>query len=278
MEPGEIERLFTRALEGDYEDDLPWEAVKTLRLSGSRKVCDQALEWCSADDPLKRARGADVICQLRDSIVGEKSFPAEAYFVLTQMLANEREARPMASAIAGLGHLGYASTVPLICTFRSQREQDVRLNVASALSSFSSDPGSTATLIELTADADDDVRDWATFGLGRGDVDSVEVREALLNRLGDSHADTRAEAISGLARRKDLRLLPALFQLLSETEITMYAAESAELLLGIEEQPDWSGPEYMAALTEKFPSQMDSGEEFMIEGRVSSERDCGVSN
>lgn len=58
-----------------------------------------------------------------------------------------------------------------------------RLNVASGLFYFSSDPGSTATLIELTEDADEHVRDWATFGLGHGDVDNVEVRDALLSRL-----------------------------------------------------------------------------------------------
>lgn len=40
--------------------------------------------------------------------------------------------------------------------------------------------------------------------------------------------------------------------MLSEPEITLHAAESAELLLGIEEHADWLGPEYIAALRDKF--------------------------
>ena len=59
-------------------------------------------------------------------------------------------------------------------------------------------------------DESDEVRDWATFGLGSLCVDlksgqyqdSPEIRDALYARLNDPAA--RDEAIWGLAQRKDL--------------------------------------------------------------------------
>lgn len=58
--------------------------------------------------------------------------------------------------------------------------------------------------MELTQDTDEDVRDWATFGLGVfGQLDSPEIREALVTRLSDTNADVRAEALAGLAARKE---------------------------------------------------------------------------
>lgn len=56
------------------------------------------------------------------------------------------------------------------------------------------------TLIELSADVDPQVRDWATFGLGvQIDRDDPAVRHALMARLEDPDIDTRGEAIRGLA-------------------------------------------------------------------------------
>lgn len=56
--------------------------------------------------------------------------------------------------------------------------------------------------MELTSDEDAEVRDWATFGLGRQvKVDGAEVRQCLSGRLDDPDEETRAEAIAGLARR-----------------------------------------------------------------------------
>ena len=49
---------------------------------------------------------------------------------------------------------------------------------------------------EFVEDAEDEVPDWTTFGLGvLGDEDSVEVRDALYRRLSDSYMDVREEAL-----------------------------------------------------------------------------------
>jgi HEAT repeat protein len=59
-------------------------------------------------------------------------------------------------------------------------------------------------------DTDDDVRDWATFGLGWSTADSPQIRDVFRRNLNDTFLDVRQEAIWGLALRKDpqgLRLL-----------------------------------------------------------------------
>lgn len=84
-------------------------------------------------------------------------------------------------------------------------------------------------LIRLTTDRDADVRDWATFGIGTlSELDTPEIRGALAARLGDPHDDTRGEALIGLARRKDLRVVPALMKELSSDCVGTLAVEAAK--------------------------------------------------
>lgn len=76
------------------------------------------------------------------------------------------------------------------------------------------DERAVGTLLRLMADEDADVRDWATFGLGSmNEVDSSEIREALVNRLDDPNATVAAEALVGLARRGDQRAVDYLLRM-----------------------------------------------------------------
>jgi HEAT repeat protein len=103
-------------------------------------------------------------------------------------------------------------------------------------------------------DADADVRDWATFGLGvLGDQDSSEIREALSRRLNDEDVDAREEALVGLAKRHDTRIVPNLIDALAESDISYRVVEAAHMLLGFDrDQEEWSGQDYARALQEKF--------------------------
>jgi hypothetical protein len=85
------------------------------------------------------------------------------------------------------------------------------------------------SLITLTADEDDHVRDWACFALGTqlSDIDNVEIRAALMRRLRDSHDDTRCEAMLGLARRGDGRILPLLRERLAAPNVYVLEIEAA---------------------------------------------------
>jgi hypothetical protein len=77
-------------------------------------------------------------------------------------------------------------------------------------------------------DVDEDVRDWATFGLGvLGDLDSEEIRDALWQRISDPYRDVREESLVGLAKRKDQRALQVLIAELNQPEVSNAVLEAA---------------------------------------------------
>jgi hypothetical protein len=57
----QIDELFAQTLTGDYDDETPREAVSKLRKMGTREVFNRAAQWCASNDPLRRARGVDVL-------------------------------------------------------------------------------------------------------------------------------------------------------------------------------------------------------------------------
>lgn len=250
-----IDALFAKTLSGDYEDEAPWEAVSALRRLGTRDVFDRAVEWCESKDPLRRARGIDVLAQLGKTVEHRNnSFPDESYSIVSQLIQRESDLKPLCSAIAALGHLDNPLAIPLIVGFGTYSNGDVRFAVACALGSFPNDARSVTALLELTEDSEENVRDWATFGLGvLGDADSIEIRNALFLRLSDSNEDVREEAMVGLSKRKDQRVLPSLMQALQEPLVTDRVIEAAYLMIGMEsDREDWGTSEYMAALRERF--------------------------
>jgi HEAT repeat protein len=252
----EVEELFAQTLQGDYEDDAPWKAVRSLHKLGTREVFDRAAECCRADDPLRRARGVDVLAQLGKAFDDPThDFPQESFAAKGDMLEREKDTQAVSSAIAALGHIGDPGAVPILVRYVKHPDADVRSSLAYALGSFPNDPQSVAGLVQLTSDSDDETRDWATFGLGvQGDADSPQIRDALLNRLNDSYQDVRDEAMSGLGKRKDPRVLKSLLESLRAGSITDPVLEAAYLLLGMDEEPtDWTTEQYIEALEERFP-------------------------
>ena len=259
MTAREIDDLVTQALSGDYEDEAAWEAVRDLQLIGTREVFEIAAKWCQSTDALTRTRGIDVLGQIGMVAGGSpNSFPEESYSVVAHLIQRETEPQPLAAALVALGHIGNPLAIPLVTKFAFHPDKKVRFDVAFALSSFPNDPISISTLLQLMQDTDEDVRDWATFGLGvLGRTDSAEIRDALAKRLADSNENAREEAMVGLAKRKDQRVLPALLLALEPSERNSRVDEAALLMLGMEDVPDgWTGPDYVAALRKRFSLQL----------------------
>jgi HEAT repeat protein len=262
MNPSEIEVLFTRTLVGDHEAEEAWAAVHKLRLNGCREIFDRAAAWCVSDDPRKRARAAEVLCQLQRAPLPSESveetewlFRDESYSLLTKILEDERDHLVLDSAISALGHLGNAEAVPLILRFEDHSDQNVRFAVAFALCCFPNDPQSIAGLLKLTRDPDAEVRDWAAFGLGvLGDADTPEIREALIQCLNDANEDVYEEAAAGLGKRQDHRVIPKLQAMLDEPELSPRAREAAVGLLGLDvkEIRDWTAADFRSAIADKF--------------------------
>jgi HEAT repeat protein len=255
MTAEQIDDLFAKTLVGDYEDDAPWAAVHELRRMSSREVLDRATEWCVSQEALMRARGVDVLAQIGKTVEHpDHAFPAEAYATISSLLKREKHIRPLDSAIAALGHIGDPMAIPLVMEYQSHPSADIRYAVAFALGSFPNDPRCAESLIILMDDGDNDVRDWATFALGSlSDLDSNEIRDALFARLDDSDEVVREEAIAGLAKRRDKRVLPFLIAALDVPKVTRPIVEAACAMLGIpHDNEDWSTSDYSSALRERF--------------------------
>jgi HEAT repeat protein len=255
MTTREIDELFAQMLIGDYDDNEPWSAVSALRCMGTREIFVKAAEWCTSENPLARARGADVLGQLgKTAEHPSNTFPEESYAVIADLVQHENDRRSLVSAILALGHLDNPLGIPLITDLGPHPNSDIRYAVAFSLGCFPNEPLSVATLLKLTDDTDEDVRNWATFGLGNlGDADSPEIREALVRRLNDSKEDVREEAMVGLGKRKDQRVLTALLNALKQTNPTDMAIESAFLMLEMaEERKHWLATDYATALRRRF--------------------------
>ncbi len=253
--------LFDQTLVGNYDDEAPWDAVSTLQRNGDRAIFETATLWLKSTNPLKRARAAAILAQLRSPSRSEEEmkrpawlFRDETFPLLVELLQGESDAMALSSGIAALGHLYNEAAIPIIERYKEHSDQDVRFSVACALGNFPNDPVAISALISLTRDPDSNVRDWAIFGLGvQGDVDSPEIREALLQGISDSDEDVREEAAVGLGKRKNLRLLPTLRNMLDSPELKVRVAEAASAMLGLPEDPEeWAAEDYKKALNEKF--------------------------
>jgi HEAT repeat protein len=257
MASREIEELFAQALTGDYEDDAAWEAVHALRALGTRGVFERAAELCGSNDSLSRARGASVLGQLgRRFEQRSNAFADESYTVLTELVQRETDPQPLASGIAALGHLGNPLAIPVIASFSSHPGPEVRFDLAFALGCFPNDQLSAATLLALMEDSNKDVRDWATFGLGAlGELDSAEICEGLVRRLTDDDEDVREEAMVGLGKRKDRRVLSSLLVALEQpiVTVTVRVIEAAYEMLGMpNDREEWKGMDYAVELRRRF--------------------------
>lgn len=244
-----IAALWLKTL--DRDEDVAWQAVMDLQNVATRPVFEQAARWCGAENPAMRKCGADVLGQLG---IYTRPFLHESLPILADMLQRETEALPLRACICALGHLGNPAVIPLLAAFAGHTDDLIRLEVTFALGKFPNEAASIALLLQLMQDADGDVRDWATFGLGvQGDADSPIIRDALYQRLHDLDHDVREEAMVGLAKRQDWRVLDPLCSALHAPTISVRVIDAACFLLGIDDH-SWDAVDYIAALQEKQAS------------------------
>ncbi|HEV2078838.1 MAG TPA: HEAT repeat domain-containing protein [Allosphingosinicella sp.] len=84
-----------------------------------------------------------------------------------------------------------------------------------------------AKLIEMTRDPDRANRDWAALLLSHVELDTQEVRDALLAAAKDEDEYVRGEAILGLAQRDPALALPLIHAALQEEIVCLQIFEAA---------------------------------------------------
>src|SRR5205085_2509427 len=116
---------------------------------------------------------------------------------------------------------------PILIGLKQHSHAEVRFGVVTGLLG-STAPEAIQTLLDLSIDKNNDIRNWATFGLGSLiDIDTPAIREALLGRVKDDVAEIRGEALVGLACRQDSRAIPFIVKELSASTVTSLAVEAA---------------------------------------------------
>lgn len=212
-DPRTVHELVALALSRPDEDP-GWEAVSILHRRGSREAFEVGRGLCRSPCPVERTLGANILGQLG---VPDRTYPAESVAVLRDLIQTESDIAVLQATCIAIGHQHDRRAIPDVARLATHPHEDVRFGVAVALQGFA-DPLAIATLIGLTADPDADVRDWATFALGtQTDVDTPAVRDALLNRTADPEDMVRGEALVGLARRRDGRVVGPLIRELVAT-------------------------------------------------------------
>ena len=183
----------------------------------------------ASGDPMERALGARILGAV---INPDREHVSGVIGLLAPLIESEHDPLVLACAIRALSHTEDRDRAVASSRHAVHADAGVRLAVAQALSSGYNgeiEPEDyLPALLALSSDADDDVRDWACFGLGRiVDVDTPELRSALAARLDDPHEDTRSEAIVGLASRHDPRALPPLIAMLEAGSSLTLLVEAA---------------------------------------------------
>lgn len=202
-------------------------ASSQLTTRGGSIIFLKAVEFCISSNSSIRAEGAFILGQLGTP---ERPFREESTPLLIDLLEKDQDDSVRASAAAALGHLRDSLAIPHLIRSAGDRSAEVRFDTAFALGCFNS-PDVIASLITLSIDPDDDVRNWATFGIGTClDIDTNEIREALVARLSEDDSEIRGEALIGLAKRKDERVIEPLIRELSGEFFGSWCIEAAELM------------------------------------------------
>lgn len=203
-----------------FDDECRWGLVDAIVEQCPDDVYDISTKLLCDADERSRTLGADILGRLVTVDQGQRMRVSRT---LRVALAVEVGASPLASIVAALGHVGDPATLDLVFPLVSHTNAEVRLAVAFAVATLSLQPlgpQSRTALIRLSGDTNAEVRDWATHALGTlSNADGPDVREALLARANDDCHETRAEALFGLAVRRDPRAVPHLIRALQSPHV-----------------------------------------------------------
>lgn len=194
--------------------------------------------------------GADILGQLGFYVdFTNLPFKEQTIPILLKLSETENNIKTLQSIIFALGRMKDEKAIQRILKLKNYAHEDIRFAVVHGLLTID-EIDAIKALIELSADSDEDVRNWATFGLGSQiETDTEEIRNALFARTGEKGSEVcgeiRGEALVGLAVRKDKRVIePLLKEFASETvgKLSVEAAveiADARLCDSLLELKDW---------------------------------------
>ena len=180
----------------------------------------------------RRALAMEVASQLQApasaTLLASEPFALEATQALLVDGLADTNAGVLQAAIFGLGHRPAPHALPGLLAHLGHVDSRIRVALARALGNYA-EPEATAALMALASDRNDDVRDWATFGIGAlRDTDDEAIRGLLWTNAHDPDRDVRGEAVVGLARRGDPRVIDLLKERLNDGDCRGYELEAVQ--------------------------------------------------
>jgi len=207
-----------------------WAAISALHARETVEVFEASKALCADHDPIKRSIGIALVAQLG---LPPTTHREETLKIFLYLMDTEQDSYVLYSVAVGLGHLGSEPRkVKPLLKLKNHPDPQVRYGVVFGLYG-EEDSLAIQALIELSSDKDDDIRDWATFGLGSMlNVDTSQIREALFARVIDPNDKSSAvgEGLVGLATRHDGRALELTLRQLQINTPGTLIFEAAEIL------------------------------------------------
>ncbi|WP_222106042.1 HEAT repeat domain-containing protein [Catellatospora sichuanensis] len=230
------EQVFDQAVSAWQAEPRDGGAVDALLVAIVRpdpaSAVDQARAHLAAADDAVRGVAWQLLANAAQ--LGEKDVQHDVAGLAIAAYAGEECADVLDGIAWALGCAREARGLPALIVLAGCADAGVRTRVSVSLPSVMDDPpeeAGVAALIRLTTDPDQEVRNWATFALGRlTAADSAAVRAALWARIDDPYGEARDEAVAGLAHRGDRGVLPVLAALLARPSAGGLLFDAAALL------------------------------------------------
>lgn len=204
-----------------------WRIINILRKRGTPTFYKTCVHLVYSKNIKERLIGINILAQLSNGST-IRPYGKQIVKLFFKQLKTETKGNNIMSLLYGIGHNSEhveKRKIKQIIPFKDHPKSWVREGITSALGSLESKP-SIHALIQLSKDKHDFIRDWATFGLANYETDNAQIRSALWERLSDKHKDTRSEAIYGLAKRKDKRILKVLKKELKDADFGVQTFDS----------------------------------------------------
>ena len=203
-----------RDSDDDVLRDLYWDPLRTFTHRAIETSVATAKKLLSKKGAADRILGADILSVLFYADQPQRDTAAELLLPVFSAEADDGVLKAIAWAF---GSIKDERAIPRLVGLSRHRDASVRFNVVRGLLGLDNH-SAVAALIVLSADPNDDVRNWATFGLGsQTTLNTPELRDALVARLHEEDDEIRGEAFVGLAERGDPRVIPALLRELRST-------------------------------------------------------------
>ena len=198
------EKLLQKALRNKTELAY-WENIHALRLRPSESLFLTCIEMVNSQNQKEKIIAVDILAQLGSP---NRPFLDKKLKLYFELLDQEKDALVIRSILFGIGHNNQNLTddqIHQLCRL-DLNDDVIKQGLISALG-FVHDKRAIDILIKLSADHLSTHRDWATFYIGESQFDNQKLREALWERVKDRHYNTKLEAIMGLAKRKDPKII-----------------------------------------------------------------------